>query len=696
MTEEYFNLSDPNRTSIVDENTGVLVDLVPISDFFNFTSEVGVGVTIVLPTKDNLGVVRDNNGDRFPEFDVQEVKDFIALAVSGAYGNAQIEAFEIGNEYWGSGKMTSVEYGRLASEMSSLVREVLDELSQEVPDASLIDVIVQSGVNNNYSRLDEHYSDVPSGNAQLAELSIEYGYSFDDSFLFSSGNVNWTKVNNQLIINQFTLNQILELDGVATHIYSKGEGDETARDWNLKIIDQSWEDLNPELATYVTEWNMQSRNSLSRHEDYGLKNARELLEIMEEFSAHGVSTAQVWPLLQSTKNSLSHGFEYDELSPAGEMFRLMQGSLPGTEPIDLLGSKVRQNEVDFEGVGVHAFGNSDKLVLFLYSQKDELIDLAVDLSDLFLEFSAIEIDYLGVREGENPGSNRSTAEVNSLDEAAISEVFNDGELSVHLDSHEIMRVVVHNPVWSVELDQFWSRNGDTSGDNTIFGGEGADTIDGGTGNDHLDGGEGGDALYGGGGADTLIGGEGNDRLIGGESKADVRDVIYAGDGDDFVVGGYGNDELRGDEGNDTIEGGFGADTLIGGDGDDVLAGSAWSDEISGGGGDDFVHGGFGNDRVNGGAGGDRFFHVGIMDHGSDWVQDYDASEGDVLVFGNTSATADQFQVNFTETDNAGEAGVEEAFIIYRPTGQIMWALVDGEAQDEIMLRIAGVEYDLLG
>jgi Ca2+-binding RTX toxin-like protein len=364
----------------------------------------------------------------------------------------------------------------------------------------------------------------------------------------------------------------------------------------------------------------------------------------------------------------------------------MQGSLPGTEPIDLLGSEVRQNEVDFEGVGVHAYGNSDKLVLFLCSQKDELIDLVVDLSDLFLEFSAIEIDYLGVREGENPGSNRSTAEVNSLDEAAISDVFNDGELSVHLDSHEIMRVVVHNPVWSVELDQFWSRNGDTPGDKTIFGGEGADTIDGGTGNDHLDGGDGDDALYGGDGADTLIGGEGNDRLIGGESKADVRDVIYAGDGNDFVVGGYGNDELRGDEGNDTIEGGFGADTLIGGDGDDVLAGSAWSDEISGGGGDDFVHGGFGNDRVNGGAGGDRFFHVGIIDHGSDWVQDYDASEGDVLVFGNTSATADQFQVNFTETDNAGEAGVEEAFIIYRPTGQIMWALVDGEAQDEIMLR----------
>ena len=44
---------------------------------------------------------------------------------------------------------------------------------------------------------------------------------------------------------------------------------------------------------------------------------------------------------------------------------------------------------------------------------------------------------------------------------------------------------------------------------------------------------------------------------------------------------------------------------------------------------------------------------------------------------------------------AEQAGVEEAFVIYRPTGQIMWALVDGGDQDEIILRIAGVDYDLL-
>ena len=66
-----------------------------------------------------------------------------------------------------------------------------------------------------------------------------------------------------------------------------------------------------------------------------------------------------------------------------------------------------------------------------------------------------------------------------------------------------------------------------------------------------------------------------------------------------------------------------------------------------------------------------------------------------MIFGDSSADIDDFQVNFTETAEAGTAGVEEAFVIYRPTGQIVWALVDGADQDEITLRIDGVDYDLL-
>ena len=68
----------------------------------------------------------------------------------------------------------------------------------------------------------------------------------------------------------------------------------------------------------------------------------------------------------------------------------------------------------------------------------------------------------------------------------------------------------------------------------------------------------------------------------------------------------------------------------------------------------------------------------------------------MLLFGDATVTADDFQVNFTETDSAGVAGVTEAFVIYKPTNQIIWALVDGGGQDEINLKIGGEVFDLLG
>jgi len=206
---------------------------------------------------------------------------------------------------------------------------------------------------------------------------------------------------------------------------------------------------------------------------------------------------------------------------------------------------------------------------------------------------------------------------------------------------------------------------------------------------------GNDTILGHDGNDTLDGGDGDDVIVGGTLASDLRDNIYGGNGNDSIDGGHGNDELRGDAGNDTILGGAGVDTIIGGAGDDVLTGQTWSDVILGGDGMDFINGGFGHDRLNGGADADRFYHLGVEGHGSDWVQDFSDTGGDVLVFGGTGSISD-FQVNVTETEAAGQAGVEEAFVIHKPTQQILWALVDGAAQEEITILIGGTEYDLLG
>jgi hypothetical protein len=231
-------------------------------------------------------------------------------------------------------------------------------------------------------------------------------------------------------------------------------------------------------------------------------------------------------------------------------------------------------------------------------------------------------------------------------------------------------------------------------DETVNALAGNDSVDGGGGADRIIGGPGNDTLRGGDGADTLNGGDGDDFIWGGDSAADLRDLIYGGDGRDWIDAGHGNDLVYAGNGNDTVDGGFGVDEIQGQGGDDVLTGSAFSDLIFGGDGSDFINGGFGSDRVNGGAGADRFYHIGFAGHGSDWVQDFSSAEGDRLVFGSAGVRS-QFQVNFNETAGAGAAGVAEAFVIYRPTGQILWALVDGAAQDSITLQVGTQLFDLL-
>jgi Ca2+-binding RTX toxin-like protein len=229
----------------------------------------------------------------------------------------------------------------------------------------------------------------------------------------------------------------------------------------------------------------------------------------------------------------------------------------------------------------------------------------------------------------------------------------------------------------------------------LIGRDTADVLRGAEGNDRLVGLGGNDTLYGGDGTDTLDGGLGDDFIFGGSTVADLRDVIYGGDGNDSIDGGAGNDELNGGNGNDTVLGGLGSDTVIGNADDDLLAGGGGSDLMFGGPGSDLLNGGFGYDRLNGGAGADTFYHLGVADHASDWIQDYNAAEGDVLAIGIAGATRAQFQINIANTANAGSAGVAEAFVIYRPTGQIMWALVDGADEAQITLRIDDQLFNLM-
>ncbi|MDO6523862.1 calcium-binding protein [Shimia thalassica] len=244
------------------------------------------------------------------------------------------------------------------------------------------------------------------------------------------------------------------------------------------------------------------------------------------------------------------------------------------------------------------------------------------------------------------------------------------------------------------------------GNDTLIGAAGDDRIIAGDQNDSLVGNAGNDFLHGRAGSDTLIGGDGDDVLFGGaqdpenehySSVPDLGDELYGMAGDDNLIGAAGNDLLYGGHGRDWVSGGYGADTLVGQQGNDTLSGGVTADEIHGNDGNDFINGGFGFDRVNGGDGADKFFHVGVAGHGSDWIQDYDAAEGDILFYGGGLgvATADDFMIQRANTANAGDAGVDEIFVTHIPSDNILWALVDGDAQSSINLQIGGEVFDLL-
>jgi len=232
----------------------------------------------------------------------------------------------------------------------------------------------------------------------------------------------------------------------------------------------------------------------------------------------------------------------------------------------------------------------------------------------------------------------------------------------------------------------------SAGVRASFGGDGDDVLVGTDMGELMNGGAGDDRIASGAGADQVNGGTGDDFVIAGPGA----DIVAAGSGNDTVAAGYGDDRIWGMDGDDALLGEAGDDFIAGQIGDDRLMGGAGIDVLFGNDGDDILNGGRGSDLLHGGAGADRFHHAFGDQGGSDWIQDYSAAEGDVLVTTlSLLGSRANFQVNFANTFGAGADDVDEAFVIYRPTGQIVFALVDGAGQDEIMMADGLTTFDLL-
>ena len=441
LTEYMFDITNPNATELVDQRTGELRPVLPLDEFLAYAQAAEQPVTIVIPTRTQLTEAVDENGDRMPNINEAELRAFVAGVVSS---DAEIAAFEIGNEYWGIG-MNAVEYGRVASRMAAIIDNELMAAG-----ADDVNVIVQKGNNFGSSRISDEFTGVPADEV-FTELNETYGTDLGADALFPSGDINWTFVNSKLVLSGFDDAEIQAVDGVVTHIYSRGPSSPEARYFDLENAQATWLAEHPDLEIHITEWNLKSTDDLDPDNDYGLFQAAEMLEIMEEFVVTGVDAAHVWPLTENTRNALSNGFTFDEATAPGEMFALMSETLPGKVLVDLNPTD-RDTEAQSGSVSVHMFAGEGELALYLINESRQSGTSAnVDVSKFITDYDAADVVVLGVADGDAPGSNKSQAVIEDVDPSVISA----GEIEASLDPGEIMQVVftgvqptdAFRPIW---------------------------------------------------------------------------------------------------------------------------------------------------------------------------------------------------------------------------------------------------------
>lgn len=448
-TEGFFDISDPDRVEVVNVTDGTVRENMPYSEFMGWAEEEGISVTVVLPTRTQLSEETDENGNRYPDIDEEVLRQFVRDTLDGVYGSPEIDAFELGNEYWGSGFMTSVEYGRLAAEMAVIVR---DEINKH-PEGSTadIDIAVQMGQNYDYANLSNVYEE--TGQDLLDRLTEDYGIEFDDSYLYGSGQGAWPRIQNKLLISQFDTPESQEaITAVVAHYYSRYEASEQGS-FDLSVIEKEWDPVIPGLSRYVTEWNLKVSVDLDPVEDYGLKNAHEILNLIENMTDQNVEMAHVWAVQQNTPTDLAFNEGEEGLSVVGEMFALMSENLPGTKKVKLDGSIDTQDEVSTGTSDAHFFYGEEGGVLFLASTSEEASTEELDLSALMSDLGDVTVTRLGVEEGAAPDSARSLPEVSTIDPADVV----DGlSLEIEMGPYEIVMFRFEGATATPELEALLS------------------------------------------------------------------------------------------------------------------------------------------------------------------------------------------------------------------------------------------------
>lgn len=647
MTEINFDVNNPDSPPLGVKSGSSFVGVTPFLEYANSTNR---GVNMVIPTRNIYSGTANANTDTLRDMNfgyIDDILDFVRLLLTygdsadNSIADAAISTIEIGNEYWGGGKMTASEYGQVVNYLVPKLDEIFDEM-------------------------------IPVG-GERPRILVQMGSPLDPQFKTGlySGNTYSERLyqSNMNIINQISDPRAASgIDGLVQHYYYSTDSLElTKNTWTMNSIDECFAIWGRygygDREYHMTEWNV----GLANVNQLGLRGASIFIEQFSYMVEVGVDAAFAWPVQGYTNGLFQNGDNDLHLSPIGAAFKLMAESLVGTRllPYDIQGGSLE----------VEAFGSEARTVLFISSRSEQSQFAEIDLNEILGEVGSVEIVKLGI------GDNIFTAEANAaavLENISADAVFRLGTLSVYLKPFEVLRVIFHAPVGREIIGSHSSE--------LLNGGRGKDTIFGYLGNDSLYGMDGNDLLNADAGNDIIISGSGDDTILGGYGN----DTVAGGVGRDLIEGGLGDDLLMPLSGADTVRGGDGQDTVFGGSDGALLHGGKGSDLLNGFRGNDTLNGGAGQDTLIGGSGGDTFV-FDILSAQFDTILDFEAGydvirldHGVFVGLGIGSLTSSQFSL-FGHSPRNGTPS-----LIYHSEKKLVYfdAFGDGlNAADKIVFRV---------
>lgn len=506
--------------------------VLTVREAFDFADDHDASVQFVLPTKTFF--LGTEPGDR--QISMPGVRNLMKQVdgmIRGDYGDVTIDTFEIGNEYWyKSMRLSAKEYGRISNIMAKELQATFD--------------------------------------AYRAELSPAEAKAWHEPKIIVQAGAGWLKGENAIILDELDMEARGAIDGVVSHFYPENyDKADTAPIMMANM--QAFEKAAGfgDLTMMLSEWNIHAAGDGDR----GMMQASAMLKAFDFMVDSGIDQANVWGTnyvnletrLAVMERNHFGGLDPQEvgleLTPAGEVYRMMAEKLPGTEITDIKAADMLEGRIpDADNLSIHGYERDGKLIVFVASRSGSAMNIDLDMDGMGKGYDHVWAQHLTAR--DDPATSVNEGDPTSPDAKAHLTTLGQDEIGngvMTLKGYDVVMLEFSAKDEGVVMEGHEGRETGPGLDDTLTGGSGDDIIRG-----HF----GGDVLTGGMGRNILDGGAGNDILQGGPG----RDVLIAGSGDNLMTGAAGNNVFIGGDGNDRMIGGNHADLFVSGEGAAVMSG----------------------------------------------------------------------------------------------------------------------------